>query len=161
MRKCENVSQSAVKCRKVLQTENASNDLHGGNLFSRDLLGCLDLINPKGLNLSHLNACMFHAFRMELTFSLENFILARHVQSCDDSPQFGSSQTRSYLFQTWLFASFTQKRALLRCFAPFCVLLHSFADLRLRSIFFARSRSFACFCIRPHLERPRLGTVEL
>ena len=42
----------------------------------------------------------------------------------------GSSQT--WLFQTLLFAIFTWKRS----FAPFCALLRSFADLRLRSCAF-------------------------
>ena len=42
--------------------------------------------------------------------------------------------------------------SLLRSFAPLCTLLRSSADLRLRS--------FACFCIRPRLERPRLGTGD-
>ena len=51
--------------------------------------------------------------------------------------------------------------ALLRPFA----LLRSFADLRLRSFAVTNDlRSFAgifeCFCFRPRLERPRLGTAE-
>ena len=44
---------------------------------------------------------------------------------------------------------------------PFCALLRSFADLRLRSfaLICVILRSFACFCVRPRLERPRLGTA--
>ena len=53
--------------------------------------------------------------------------------------QFGSSQTWS--FQTWLFAFFSRKRSL----ALFC------GPVRLRSS--------ACFCVRPRLERPRLGAA--
>ena len=47
-------------------------------------------------------------------------------------------------------------RALLRPCAPF-------ADLRLRSLVLicAVLRAFVCFCVRPRLERPRLGTAEL
>ena len=49
--------------------------------------------------------------------------------------------------------------ALLRSFAHFSARLRSFADwcLRLICVFL---RSFACFCERPRLERPRLGTPE-
>ena len=57
----------------------------------------------------------------------------------------GSSQT--WLFQTWLFAFFTRKRS----FALFWGL--AFA------LFCAHLRSFARFCVRPRLERPRLGTA--
>ena len=51
---------------------------------------------------------------------------------------------------------------LLRLFALFCALLHSFADLRLHSfaLICALLRAFACFCIRLRLERPRLGTAD-
>ena len=52
------------------------------------------------------------------------------------------------LFQTWLFAIFARKRP----FALFCGL--AFA------IFCAHLRSFASFCVRPHLEHPRLGTAD-
>ena len=48
----------------------------------------------------------------------------------------------------WLFAIFIPRRS----FAPFCALLRSFSNLRLRS--------FALFCVWPRLERPRLGTSE-
>ena len=51
--------------------------------------------------------------------------------------------------------------------ALFCALLrpfhlHSFTDLRLRSfaLVCALLRAFACSCVRPRLERPRLGTAE-
>ena len=52
---------------------------------------------------------------------------------------------------------FLHGSALLHSFAPFCTLLHSFADLRLHSfaVICALLRSFACFCERPRLERPR------
>ena len=47
--------------------------------------------------------------------------------------------------------------------ALFCALLRSFANLRLRSfaLFSFFLHAFACFCVRPRLERPRLGTAEL
>ena len=70
----------------------------------------------------------------------------------------GSSQT--WLFQTWLvFPSFTQ----MRCFALFCALLSSFAlfcGLAFAIICTYLRSSFACFCVRPRLERLRLGTPE-
>ena len=46
--------------------------------------------------------------------------------------------------------------------ALFCAHLHPFADLRLSSFadICALLRTSACFCIRPRLERPRLGTAE-
>ena len=68
----------------------------------------------------------------------------------------GSSQI--WLFQTWLFAIFTQKRS----FALFCTLLRSFALFcaLLYALICALLRTFACFCVRPRLERPRLGTIE-
>ena len=53
---------------------------------------------------------------------------------------------------------FLRRSALLRSFAPFCALLRSFADLRLRS--FARICALFCVGLRPRLERPRLGTAE-
>ena len=57
--------------------------------------------------------------------------------------------------QTWLFqiCTFLRRSALLR----------SFADLRLRSfaLICALLRAFACFCERPRLERPCLGTAEI
>ena len=45
--------------------------------------------------------------------------------------------------------------------APFCTLLRPFADLRLRSfaLVSALLRTCACFCVRPRLERPFLGTA--
>ena len=55
------------------------------------------------------------------------------------------------------------------CFKPGCLqflrgsaLLRSFADLRLRSLALIcyLSRAFACFCVRPRLERPHLGTAD-
>ena len=50
------------------------------------------------------------------------------------------------------FAFFTRS-ALFR----FCALLvHALAF----ALFCALLRTFACFCVRPHLERPRLGTAE-
>ena len=53
---------------------------------------------------------------------------------------------------------------LLRSFAPFlhCALLRSIADLCLHSFapICALLCSFAHFCVRPHLERPRLGTAD-
>ena len=68
------------------------------------------------------------------------------------SLKLGSSQT--WLFQTWLFAFYAE--------ALFRALLRSFADLRLRSfaLICALLRAFACFCVRPRLERQRLGTAE-
>ena len=47
-------------------------------------------------------------------------------------------------------------------FAPFCALLRSFADSRLRTfaVICALLRAFVCFCIRLRLERPRLGTPD-
>ena len=44
--------------------------------------------------------------------------------------------------------------------ALFCALLRPFALLRLRS-FALFLRAFACFCKRPRLQRPRLGTADL
>ena len=40
--------------------------------------------------------------------------------------------------------------------------MRSFADLRLRAfaVICALLRAFACFCVRPRLERPRLGTAD-
>ena len=59
----------------------------------------------------------------------------------------GSSQT--WLFQTWLFAIFTRKwRKPL-----FCALLQTCVCAHLRL--------FAWFCVRPRLERLRLGTAEI
>ena len=46
---------------------------------------------------------------------------------------------------------FLRRSALLRSFAPFCAL--AFA------LFCAQLRVFACFCVRPCLERPCLGTA--
>ena len=66
---------------------------------------------------------------------------------------FGSSQT--WLFQTWLFAIFTQERSF-ALVAPFYALLHFFADLRLRSFVLI----CAHFCVRPRLERPRLEIAD-
>ena len=83
--------------------------------------------------------------------------LTRQVATAKKSNQkLGSSQT--WLCQTWLFAVFTQKRS----FALFCTLLRSFADLHSRSfaLICTLLRAFTCFCVRPHLERPRLGTAE-
>ena len=54
----------------------------------------------------------------------------------------GSSQTR--LFQAWLLATYTWKRS----FELFCALAFT--------LFCAPLRSFACFCVRPRLERPHL-----
>ena len=47
---------------------------------------------------------------------------------------------------------FLRRIALLRSFAD--LRFHSFADIC------ALLRSFACFCVRPRLERPRLGTAD-
>ena len=72
------------------------------------------------------------------------------------APQRRHCQT--WLFQTWLLAIFC---ALLR---SFCTYLRSFADLiRLRSFALICTLlcAFACFCVRPRLERPRLGTAEI
>ena len=46
---------------------------------------------------------------------------------------------------------------------PFCTHVGSFVDLRLRSfaLICALLRAFACFCVRPRLERPHLRTAEL
>ena len=81
----------------------------------------------------------------------------RPLKTPSETPSIGSSQT--WLFQTWLFAIFVQKRSV----APFCALLRSFADLRLHSFarIWALLRSIACFCVPPRLERPRLGTAEV
>ena len=67
---------------------------------------------------------------------------------------FGSSQT--WLFQTWLSDSLQSlcRSALLYHSAPFCALLCSFVFVFIFALFCA----FACFCKRPRLERPRLGT---
>ena len=54
--------------------------------------------------------------------------------------------------QTWLLQSL-RGSALLRYFG-------SFAGLEI-ALFCALLRSFACFCERPRLERPRLGTPEI
>ena len=61
----------------------------------------------------------------------------------------GSSQ--SWSFQTWLFAIFTRKGSF-ALFVPFCALLCSCVCALLRS--------FACFCVQPRVERPRLGISE-
>ena len=54
-------------------------------------------------------------------------------------------------------SNFTQKRS----FALFCALLRSCAlCCRLAFGFCAHLRSFACFCVRLRLERPRLWTSE-
>ena len=70
------------------------------------------------------------------------------------NPLLGSS--KNWLFQTWLFAIVT-------LFAPFCALLRSFADSHLRpfALICSLLRASACFCKRPRLERPRLGTPDL
>ena len=49
-----------------------------------------------------------------------------------------------------------------RSFAPFCTLWRSFVDSRLHSfvLICALLRAFACVCVRPRLERPRLGTAD-
>ena len=82
------------------------------------------------------------------------------------SAETGSSQT--WLFQTWLFAIFMRKRsfvlfcALLHPFALFCALLRSFALFSgiAFALFRAHLRGLTCFCVRPRLERPRLGTAD-
>ena len=70
--------------------------------------------------------------------------------------------------QIWLFAIFTRKLP----FALFCALLRSFAlvcgltfalfcvNLRSFALICALLRAFARFCIRPRLERPRLGNAN-
>ena len=78
----------------------------------------------------------------------------------------GSSQT--WLFQTLLlqllhesalfepFCSFALFCALLRSLALFCALLRSVNCALLQTCVCAHLRSFARFCVRPHLERPCL-----
>ena len=56
--------------------------------------------------------------------------MRKHLMICKCQREF---------FQTWLFAIFTRKR----CFALFCTLLCSFADLRLRSF------ALSCVFLRP------------
>ena len=48
---------------------------------------------------------------------------------------------------------FLRRCALLRSLAPFCP--------HLQICVYALLRSFACFCVRPRLERPRLGTADI
>ena len=59
--------------------------------------------------------------------------------------------------QTWLFATFCS-------FAPFCVLLRPFAPfcalLRICVCTLLHSFALICVCVRPSLERPRLGTAD-
>ena len=62
---------------------------------------------------------------------------------------------------------FLRGSVLLYSFALFCLRLRSFALLcfEIRSFFVALICAllcaFACFCVRPRLERPRLGTADL
>ena len=59
---------------------------------------------------------------------------------------------------SWEFPNLVVSNMVVCIFAPFCSLLRSFADLRLRSLalIYTLLRSFACFCERLRLERPRL-----
>ena len=62
------------------------------------------------------------------------------------------------MFQTWSFSIFTRMRS----FALFCALLHPFVLFcaLVRTSVHALLRAFACFCVRPRLERPHLGNAE-
>ena len=68
----------------------------------------------------------------------------------------GSSQT--WWFQTWLFANFTRKLS----FAPFCAILRSCADLRLRSFprICTHLHSIECLCVQPALETTAFGNFR-
>ena len=69
----------------------------------------------------------------------------------------GAWISQTWLFQTWLFAIFTRKRSF-ALFCALCALLRTCVCAQ--SLFCAHLRAFARFCVRPRLERPRLGTAD-